>query len=248
MDSSLKNIEKEGSSDKVTIKVKVEDEGYHDIVIDWSDGSFPYKDQQVINQLASIIGIPVEYIFMALLIYAPHNHFDLRNIEHRSFDPRLWDIDADDPEVFDEDDNALMPCHFTREKCLGRLNDGDRFVMSTDLYLGSDGCFSLHLWLYSLDCELYNENNCTHHYCHYSSTRTFIDRKVSVATNTELQMILRARYAELPHIVDDASYIENRSQSMRIMRELHINMFIWVRWCSSNNESQWGSPYSRTRG
>ncbi|XP_015791032.1 uncharacterized protein LOC107367799 [Tetranychus urticae] len=242
MDNSLKNIEKDDSSDKVTIKVKVENDGYHDIVIDWSDGSSPYKDQQVINQLSTIIGIPVELIWLTWLVYAPNNHFDLHNIEHKSFNPRFYEHDAPD-----EDEPDLMPYFFTRENCLGRLNDGDRFVLQTALGWDRDACLNLWIYLYSLDCELYNENNCTDNYCHYSNTRAFIDRRVSVATNTELQMILRARYAELPTILDGASSLERR----RILRELDIKAFFWGQhFCISRSRfhDRHGSPYSRTRG
>ncbi|XP_015791060.1 uncharacterized protein LOC107367825 [Tetranychus urticae] len=242
MDNSLKNIEKDDSSDKVTIKVKVADEGYHDIVIDWSDERFPYKDQQVINQLSTIIGIPVELIRMTILDYAPLNYFDLRNIEHKSFDPRFYEDDAPD-----EDEPDFMPCNFTRENCLGRLNDGDRFVLRSYLNWKLDGCFDITIDLYSLDSEFYNENNCTDNYCHYSNTRTFIDRKVSVARNTELHNILRARYAELPAIVDVASYEENYSQRRRIWRELDAKAFFWVQRCSRHHYRH-NSPYSRTRG
>ncbi|XP_015791052.1 uncharacterized protein LOC107367819 [Tetranychus urticae] len=246
MDNSLKNIEKEDNLDKVTIKVKVEDEGYHDIVIDWSDGSSPYKDQQVINQLSTIIGIPVELIWMTILDYAPLNYFDLQNIEHRSFDPWFYEHDAPD-----ENEPDFMPCNFTRENCLGRLNDGDRFVLRTDLTLWVDGCFSLDIYLYSLDCELYNENNCTQNYCHYSNTRAFIDRRISVVRNTELHNILRARYAELPPSVDLASSLENSSQRRRILRELGVKVFFWGQRCSfwfSRRHHRHNSPYSRTRG
>uniref|UniRef100_T1KY94 Uncharacterized protein n=1 Tax=Tetranychus urticae TaxID=32264 RepID=T1KY94_TETUR len=237
MDNSLKNIEKDDSSDK--------DEGYHDIVIDWSDGSSPYKDQQVIKQLSSIIGMPVELIRLTGLVYAPNNHFDLHNIEHKSFDPRFYEHDEPDENAPD-----LMPCNFTKENCLGRLNDGDRFVLRTDLTLWVDVCFSLDIYLYSLDCEFYNENNCTQYYCHYSNTRNFIDRKVSVATNTELHNILRARYAEMPPIVDVDSALENRSRRIRILRELDIKAFFWGQQCisSSRYHDRHESPYSRTRG
>uniref|UniRef100_T1KWM0 Uncharacterized protein n=1 Tax=Tetranychus urticae TaxID=32264 RepID=T1KWM0_TETUR len=157
------------------------------------------------------------------LVYTPNNHFGLHNIEHESFDPQFYENDEPDENAPD-----LMPCNFTRENCLGRLNDGDRFVLRTALHWKPDGCFDLTIYLYSLDSEFYNENNCTQYYCHYSNTRAFIDRKVSVATNTELRMILRAKYAELPPIVDAASALENRSQRMRILRELDTKMFFRV--------------------
>uniref|UniRef100_T1KWI2 Uncharacterized protein n=1 Tax=Tetranychus urticae TaxID=32264 RepID=T1KWI2_TETUR len=237
MDNSLKNIEKEDNLDK--------DEGYHDIVIDWSDGSSPYKDQQVIKQLSTIIGIPVELIWLTDLVYAPNNYFDLHNIEHESFDPQFYENDEPDENAPD-----LMPCNFTRENCLGRLNDGDRFVLRSYLNWKLDGCFDLTIKLYSLDSEFYNENNCTENYCHYSNTRTFIDRRVSVATNTELRMILRAKYAELPAIVDVASYEENYSQRRRIWRELDAKVFFWGHRCISISRYDYrhNSPYSRTRG
>ncbi|XP_015791115.1 uncharacterized protein LOC107367875 [Tetranychus urticae] len=244
MDNSLKNIEKKDNLNKVTIKVKVENEGYHDIVIDWSDERFPYKDQQVINQLSTIIGIPVELIRLTWLVYAPNNHFHLRNIENKSFNPRFFE-----PVEPDEDDLDIMPYLFTRENCLGRLNDGDRFVLSS--YLEPEGnCFDMSIWLYSLDCELYNENNCTENYCHYSNTRAFIDRKLSVATNTELHNILRARYAELPDIGDNALFEENYLQRRRIWRELDVKVFFWGQPCISRSRFnvRLGSPYSRTRG
>uniref|UniRef100_T1KW73 Uncharacterized protein n=1 Tax=Tetranychus urticae TaxID=32264 RepID=T1KW73_TETUR len=256
MDNSQKNIEKDDISDK--------DEGYHDIVIDWSDESFPYKDQQVINQvshflmfhfdfadfeikldiqfyseqLSSIIGIPVQLIRMTILIYAPNNWFDLRNIEHKSSDPWIYGPGEDEP-------NA-MSCFFTRKNCLGRLNDGDRFVLRTDLW--PDGCcFDLCIYLYSLDSEFYNENNCTESYCHYSNKKTFIDRRISVATNTELHMILRVKYAELPPIVDANSYEENYSQRRRILRELDTEMYFLMQQCCSRHHHRYISSYSRTR-
>ncbi|XP_015795299.1 uncharacterized protein LOC107371639 [Tetranychus urticae] len=227
MDHSMRNAEDVDISDKVTIKVKLADEGYHDLVIDWSDRSGKYKGKRVIDQLSTIIGIPSHYIGAAYINFT-HNNL---------------------VEIFDKDLDERNQNEFTKENCLGILNDDfDCFAITTELIFCRfefDLCICLESRL------LVNDNDCTGNYCHYSNTRAFINRQVAIATNSELVMKIRLKYEEIPM---DIEGIEIYLRKGKILRDFDIKPFIYGPWCRltygrAQEYIDYINPqYSRTRG
>ncbi|XP_025017795.1 uncharacterized protein LOC107367800 [Tetranychus urticae] len=255
MDHSLKNAEDKGEpiylmhydntvmlivsiNYLVTIKVKLADEEYHDIVIDWSERSGKYKGKQVIDQLSTIIGIPSHYI-CDVYIHLPHDNWvEVENIEHKDFNP----------ERFGEDFNDREQILFTKASCLGILNNGDCFVITTELIF-CDFEFNFSICLESR--LLVNDNDCTGNYCHYSNTRAFINRQVAIAINSELVMKIRLKYGEIPMDIEDREiYLRQK----KILRDFDIKPFIYGPWCrliygEVQEHIEYINPqYSRTRG
>ncbi|XP_015789413.1 uncharacterized protein LOC107366346 [Tetranychus urticae] len=196
MDYSKGNIAKDNTSDKLIIKVKVAGENYHDLLIDWSEKSGPNKGQQVVHQLSLITGIPVKNIDRITIANPPHIRYcSILNVERRGLNLDRWKDG------------------FTKENLLGRLNDGDCFAISEDLWHKDSGLFEFSIVLKSR--ALFNEDECTYEYCHYANNRDFLNRQIAIATNSQLHLKLNA-------FLVPRKYLPVR----RILKELNLQQFV----------------------
>ncbi|XP_025017835.1 uncharacterized protein LOC107368085 [Tetranychus urticae] len=143
------------NSDKVTIKVKLSDEDYHDISIDWSNESFDYR-KQLFHQLAAYTGIPIPYI-CHVWVNSLNGTNPITNMEFET----TYDFDIrGEP----------------KEYAMSALNDGDCFLLYSELEFGfhfdSSGlCSILHL----VHQDFVDETECNSQYCHYLGSRAFIN-------------------------------------------------------------------------
>ncbi|XP_015791116.1 uncharacterized protein LOC107367876 [Tetranychus urticae] len=224
MDHPMRDIE-DDISDKVTIKVKVANEGYHDLVIDWSSGES--KRKQVFDQLSTIIGIPTRYINGAYMYLGVDDCIVVENYECRKFNPEMSDDDCEER---------------TEPVFLRRLNDGDCFAACIRIIF-SRNFVEVTVYLYIRG--LFNDNYCTTHYC-TSKNRAFINRQAAIASNSELRMKIQSKFAEIPREIHPNMEIILR---IEILRDFNILPFIDASWCHLHYlYIGFINPYLRTRG
>ncbi|XP_015781401.1 uncharacterized protein LOC107359429 [Tetranychus urticae] len=160
----------EPREDRVTIKVKIGGEDYHDIVIDWSDG----KDtsQILIDQLSLLTGIPCENIDCVIVNCVPGHVY----------------ISNSGPSRIDRD-------KFPREKYNAYITDGDCFAIAFDFDYYMDRFISR---LNLVSRQNYDDELCTRDFCQYSNARPMLNRRIKIMKNAALlakfKAILRAAY------------------------------------------------------
>uniref|UniRef100_T1L5D1 Uncharacterized protein n=1 Tax=Tetranychus urticae TaxID=32264 RepID=T1L5D1_TETUR len=151
----MRNMESNETPDKITIKVKVAGEDYHDLLLDWSDRED--VGRQVFRQLASITGIPF---------------YKMNRLSIQCYP------DSDRAESFYNKRNTPNDVYgyydFNRLKI---LNDGDCYalVMCTLTYEPP-----FHVGLRLCRRSNFDENQCTAWYCQHINGRDFLNRRVKI--------------------------------------------------------------------
>ena len=158
------------SKDKVTIKVRIGGEDFHDVVIDWTDGQD--TSQHLIDQLSLITGIPCENIDCVIVNCTP-GHVYISNLGPSS----------------------LYRNKFPKEKYNEFVNDGDCFVIAFDFDFYMDRfCARLNL----VNRQNFDDEQCTRSFCHYSNGRAMLNRRIGIIKNSALlskfKQILKAAY------------------------------------------------------
>ncbi|XP_015782254.1 uncharacterized protein LOC107360143 [Tetranychus urticae] len=138
--------------DKITIKVKVAGEDYHDLLFDWSDSED--VGRQVFRQLASIIGIPIHKMNRFMIQCYP---------------------DPDTVAFFFNKRNTPTGYHdFDHLKI---LNNGDCYALEMT-FENYEPPFHVNLFLYNRSS--FDDNQCTAQYCQHINGRDFINRQVEI--------------------------------------------------------------------
>ncbi|XP_025017851.1 uncharacterized protein LOC107368054 [Tetranychus urticae] len=158
------------NENNITIKVRLSDEDYHDISIDWSDESFDFK-KQLFHQLSAYTGIPI--IHQACIDVDNvnlHRCEGLMNAEFKNGDVHEyygWKFD-------------------TKEDAMNALQDGDCFLLHTELKSGvyHPGIYCTYKLVH---WDLVSETGCNFHYCHYLGSRPIIERFTELVNSDSLQ-------------------------------------------------------------
>ncbi|XP_015788916.1 uncharacterized protein LOC107365859 isoform X2 [Tetranychus urticae] len=183
-------------NNKTTIKVKLSDEDYHDIVIDWADETCEYH-QQIFQQLVAYTGIPILYINCSIIL-------------------------KDESAILMENTNRLWRAEIlnhTEETVRSRLNDGDCFTLhfDVDLVSGYDHLFDTNVNL--IDSSDSHGNECKQFWCQHQSTRVYLDKIIGTLTNSELQKKIKA---ELPA----ERYSVDGDEWMKLMVNFNIKQYL----------------------
>ncbi|XP_015789082.1 uncharacterized protein LOC107366019 [Tetranychus urticae] len=167
------------SENKITIKVKLSGEDYHDIVIDWTDETCEYH-QQLYKQLAAYTGIPIFYIRNS---YISKNNFTMPFwLENTDYSWRF----TRPPTVFDKNERNT-------EKCRSQFNDGDCFTLRICVRICGD---QDQLFDFAVDLIGSNDshgNECSVLWCQHTNTRAVLDKMIRIVTNLELQKKIKAQ-------------------------------------------------------
>ncbi|XP_015781820.1 uncharacterized protein LOC107359767 [Tetranychus urticae] len=145
-------MESNETPDKITIKIKVGGEDYHDLSIDWSDRED--VGRQIFPQLASIIGIPIYKMNYLVIQCYP---------------------DSDRDEFFRNKRNT--PNEYYDFNRLKILNDGDCYALGM-YFENHEPPFHVNLELYNR--SNFDENRCTAWYCPHINGRDFLNRRVEI--------------------------------------------------------------------
>uniref|UniRef100_T1KX23 Uncharacterized protein n=1 Tax=Tetranychus urticae TaxID=32264 RepID=T1KX23_TETUR len=157
------------NSDKITIKVRLSDEDYHDIKIDWSNESFDYR-KQLFHQLSAYTGIPVEHQEYVAVSRAFRHAHGLINTEWKDG-------------IFNEGWNWEYD---SKERAMNAFHDGDCFLFRTQLFAADTGLFCR----YDLQHQsLVNETGCDRNYCYYLGRRSFTERVSELLKSDEMRKI-----------------------------------------------------------
>ncbi|XP_015788898.1 uncharacterized protein LOC107365842 [Tetranychus urticae] len=167
---------------KVTIKMKLSDEDYHDIVLDWSDESCEYKQQLFMRKLASYTRVPIEYFTCVILFHGRDTHiFHNQETKYR--------IGMIEPE---------------NETFMSIFNDGNCFCVYTAFcWSDQDNGFVIRFELATPDVA--NVSQCDWFWCQYTSTRGLMDKRIKILKNSELNAKLNAEN-ERRHDDDGAEF------------------------------------------
>ncbi|XP_015788824.1 uncharacterized protein LOC107365769 [Tetranychus urticae] len=168
------------TSSKITIKVRLSDEDYQDITIDWSDESCEHKQQILIRKIASFIGLPIQYI-RVVDIYPTTNHISLSNTE--SHFHTLY---------------VTIPPPRVNETFWQRINDGDCFYLRSSLFLlDHEHPLDLYVDLFSAEREDIHPTECSEFYCQIKNSRSWLDKKKEIILNSEIFPKVRAITSEV---------------------------------------------------
>ncbi|XP_025017395.1 uncharacterized protein LOC112539256 [Tetranychus urticae] len=168
---------------KVTIKVKLSDEDYHDIVLDWSDESCEYKQQLFMRKLASFTRVPIEYFTSVIVSHEQ----DTRIFHNQETKYRI--------DMFKPVEN---------ETFMSIFSDGDCFCLNTIFFWSNlDNGLVIQFELESSDRA--NVSQCSRFWCQYTSTRSLMDKRVKILTNSELNAKLNAA-SERRHVDNGAEF------------------------------------------
>lgn len=134
----------------------------------------------------------------------------------------------------------------TKGRCAANFHNGDCFALETQMhYLQEEFKFNLILYCHGL----FDEFDCTFEYCRYHNTRPFLNRQISIATDSELLMIVRTRMEEARGVIN---YFD---QLMEIFSDLSIRHFTFnsiTKFCRSRNHAGQSAidlpRYTRARG
>ncbi|XP_015788760.1 uncharacterized protein LOC107365719 [Tetranychus urticae] len=172
------------NSSKITIKVKLMDEDYQDITIDWSDESCENKQQLFNRKIASFIGLPVEYIRWVFIFTQTQNVF----VSNRDY-------------LFRQYFNTIT--EHGNETLSQSLNDGDRFFLIAGFGLiDHECCFDFQISLYNAEMEGINAIQCDRLICHHISTRLWLNKRKKIILYTELMAKIRAGFPEQRYLDD----------------------------------------------
>uniref|UniRef100_T1KL46 Uncharacterized protein n=1 Tax=Tetranychus urticae TaxID=32264 RepID=T1KL46_TETUR len=179
--------ENNDKSSKITIKVKLIDEDYQNITIDWSDESCENKQQLFLQKIASFIGLPVGYI-RSVKIYTPTQNNSLYNQENHLRNSPISELLTPIPvnETFNQS-----------------LNDGDCFFLLALLGLINHECFfDFQICLYNPEMEGISAIQCDRFICHYTVTRLWLNKRKKIILNSELMAKIRAGFPEQRYSYD----------------------------------------------
>ncbi|XP_015794434.1 uncharacterized protein LOC107371002 [Tetranychus urticae] len=208
------------NSDRTKFQVRFLGE-YHEIVIDWNDEKYKYKQQQVIEQLASITGISINYT-TGIIKRTP---LDRGNFFFNNLIPR-----TSPSGVF-----LMFPERTFNHSC---IRDGERYHLETELnYMHIE-----HLGIYYIlrameDLEESSEGRCEL-VCRSKNTKAFINRIKDLVHNDELN-------AQISHRMRSLSY----NQQYELYRE--FNILQYLNWCCKLHpffSFVVVQPYLRSRG
>uniref|UniRef100_T1KL44 G-protein coupled receptors family 1 profile domain-containing protein n=1 Tax=Tetranychus urticae TaxID=32264 RepID=T1KL44_TETUR len=172
-------------------KIRLSDEDYHDIAIDWSNESFDFR-KQLFHQLSAYTGILVihqEYV--SVYNVDDHRCAGIKNAECRNGygnDYYGWRYD-------------------TKERAMRALHDGDCFLLETEMV--SDGFYPGIYCMYELvHRDHVSETGCNHRYCHYLGSRPITKKILELINSDYLQKVLDVE----GQTVEDRDTIINRMQ------------------------------------
>ncbi|XP_015792498.1 uncharacterized protein LOC107369097 isoform X2 [Tetranychus urticae] len=181
--------------DRITIKVKVAGEDYYPIVIDWSDKTHEYQQQQLFRQLEIFTGIPNESVTF-VRIFNPINNSYFTNMENPDHYENTWP--------------------FTKESVSQIISDGDEFCLSTFIEpFRIERVFRLGYQL--LTGNMTHPTECTEYYCQHSENRNFLNQIRRIVINSELALQVRPL---LDQIIG-----HNLEASFRVMELFNIRQF-----------------------
>ncbi|XP_015786285.1 uncharacterized protein LOC107363565 [Tetranychus urticae] len=158
-------------SDKVTIKVKILEEEYHEITIDWSDGQTALQRQQsVFRKLQSITGIPIEYSYF-LIFAIPEERVGWSVFYNSDFKLKSHGTLTDDD-------------RFNKEKVMSIIENGDEFIICSDLRCSDDK--HLYCFYTLIHTDFLDETDCSEAICHHKESRAFTNRRAQLVADEAL--------------------------------------------------------------
>ncbi|XP_015788379.1 uncharacterized protein LOC107365424 isoform X2 [Tetranychus urticae] len=230
------------NSVKTTFKVKFLGE-YHDIVIDWNDDKYEYKQQQIFEQLESLTGIPIKYKKSFILYETrPHLHKDYPNDEiwfrlgdqihrrrlsflnnrHSPFNDFRFHCDF-------EKDNIHDVC----------ILDGERFQLSFQIRYDSMSLKRIGI-SYDLVPETWVEEGvCSRMFCQHTQTKSYFNRIKELVTNDGLNSQISHRIQPIEEIVRHNGDIHLFMEMGKIYREFNVQQF-FKNYCHLNNWQSFG--------
>ncbi|XP_025017261.1 uncharacterized protein LOC107365464 isoform X2 [Tetranychus urticae] len=235
-------MERNNNSDKTTFKVKFLGE-YHDMVIDWNDDKYEYKQQQVFEQLESLTGIPIKYKTLFRLLEArPNLRGDYPNDEiwfridgevtkrylyfHNNREPVNYDIRYD--------------CDFVKDNihdvC---IMDGERFQLGFFVRYDSMSLKRIGIGYYLVPEIWVEEGVCTYCFCQHSHTKSYFKRIKDLVTNEELNSQISHRVQPLEENMrynDDSEDELNKVYEEYNVRQLLGNNCHLYQWRWENEE------------
>ncbi|XP_015789009.1 uncharacterized protein LOC107365944 [Tetranychus urticae] len=167
-------MSEDNDSTETTIKVKLGDEDYHDIVIDWTDDSCEYKQQLLFRKLAEFTGIPSKHIFNSYI--------------HKEDFP-FWLENTDYEYRYD-----TSPV--TNETLMTNFKEGDCFAIRTRMFMNDerDDLFSISVDLIS--SRHFHPTECRHFWCPHKDTRGLLNKRREMILNSGLQAKIKAALPE----------------------------------------------------
>ena len=212
-------------NDKVTIKVKILNEEYHKITIDWSDGQTALQRQQsVFRKLQSITGIPIEYSYF-LIFAIPEERVGWSVFYNSDFKLQRHLTLTDDT-------------RFSRKKVMSMIENGDEFIICSDLRCSDDK--HLYCFYTLIHTNFLDETDCSEAICHHKESRAFTNRRAQLVADETMNGRLNSL---LPN---------NRSGNERewVNTYLHLNIYQFIVSACKHHDSfrQENSGYRLEQG
>ncbi|XP_015788914.1 uncharacterized protein LOC107365858 isoform X2 [Tetranychus urticae] len=209
------------SENKTTIKVKLGDEDYYDIVIDWTDYRYKYH-QQIYDQLAVYTGIP--HFFMCSSFITNRGSTMMMSNVHR-----LWRAQARNESV-----------RFFRR----RVHDGDCFTLNFNMQFLYDQDEIFHVNVNLTDSRNSHGNECNSFWCKYKSTRVYLNKIIGILKNSEFQKQIKAEFPVERYSQDGD---ELQDEWWKLLPNFNLRQY-FQGFCTANLDPQESRPYLPHRG
>ncbi|XP_015783668.1 uncharacterized protein LOC107361363 [Tetranychus urticae] len=220
----VKMLQQNYDSNKTTFRVKFFGE-YHDIVIDWDDDKYGYKQQlQISEQLEALTEIPMKYAKCTYLVEVLPDH-ELRGhaiTNHTSYNH----VTCIDPDYLEKD---IICNAITRA-------DG-RFILVPEVHSANYETKYITVRHFLVPESVVPEGVCSRFVCQYKYTKTFFDKVKDVIRNEEVN----SRTSSLA--ANNNFYLRVEE----IYKELNVYQYI-VSPCSLRDVPLDRILYLRTRG
>ncbi|XP_025017260.1 uncharacterized protein LOC107365464 isoform X1 [Tetranychus urticae] len=229
-------MEQNNNSDKTTFKVEFLGE-YHDMVIDWNDDKYEYKEQQVFEKLESLTGIPSKYKISFHLIQArPHLH---KNYPFHGTLLPYEDPDAQRSLYFFNRTHFPQNDRFSVDFVKDNIHDvcifdGERFHLTFHVYYNNMVLKRIGI-TYNLVREIWVEEGvCTRMFCHHRRTKSYFKRIKDLVNNHELNSQISHRIQPIVEIMRHNAVIHWFMEMEKIYREFNVQQF-FKNNCHLNN-------------
>ncbi|XP_025017251.1 uncharacterized protein LOC112539187 [Tetranychus urticae] len=186
----------EEQNDKSTFQLEFLGE-YHDIVIDWNDGKYKYKETQLLELLEPITGIPRQYN-IGIRLYNNRNegfayHYTTKNASRS---------DAHNSVV------SAATCDYIR-------NSEGRFHLTywADF---NPGFNQTYIFYTLVPKSLVPEGECCIHSCRHKNTKTFFNKIKDIINNDQLNV----KIASL--LTPNVGYLTHKREVTEIFKKFNV--------------------------
>ncbi|XP_015791472.1 uncharacterized protein LOC107368211 [Tetranychus urticae] len=239
--------------DKVTIRVKISDDDYLDMLFDWSKIHTYDMDKAIFEQLSTFTGIQIEAVgSITLLNYRyPDSLSFQRTINNPCSDKRCFRRVPYKP---------VGPHHYSIQERFS-MRDGDYYRLTASARLDPD-LDNIFVRYGLLHQDLVDETECNRRFCHSKGSRVFLD-KLAKVVNSDIDTYLsnlpdRPRPNVIPFEGTEALFYDDEWQDRHdlkvqdICRDLNIGQYL-LSSCPVNSyhdtmQRRFPRLYCRNRG